>query len=109
MPGSYLLALLVSTAGIIALDARFRLALWRQPKVTAVAVLLGVGFFLVWDLVAIRFGIFLKGESPLLLGIDLAPELPVEEPIFLAFLCYLAAVCWGAAAKWVGAIDSRRQ
>lgn len=56
MPGSYLIALLVSSAGIMLLDRRFGLALWRSPKATTAAVLLGVGFFLVWDLVAIRLG-----------------------------------------------------
>ncbi|MCR2762197.1 lycopene cyclase domain-containing protein [Microbacterium sp. zg.B48] len=99
MPGVYLIAILVSAAGIAALDARWRLAAWDSPARTAVAVLLGTAFFLAWDAVGIATGVFVKGDSPLLLGVDLAPELPVEEPFFLAFLCYLALVVWSAARR----------
>jgi lycopene cyclase domain-containing protein len=99
MPGLYLVLLLVSAAGIATLDARFRLAFWVAPVRTATAVGIGTLFFLVWDLVGIATGVFVKGESPLLLGIDLAPHLPVEEPVFLAFLSYLALVVHAAAMR----------
>ncbi|MBZ4485929.1 lycopene cyclase domain-containing protein [Microbacterium sp. cx-55] len=99
MPGAYLLAILLSTAGVAALDARFRLALWRDRRRTLVAVLIGTAFFLVWDAFGIATGVFVKGDSPLLIGVQLAPELPLEEPFFLAFLCYLALVVSGAALR----------
>lgn len=99
MPGAYLLAILVSAAGIIALDARFRLAAWRARGRTLVAVAVGTVFFIAWDVVGIAAGVFVKGDSPLYLGIDLAPHLPVEEPVFLAFLCYLALVTWAGARR----------
>ncbi|MDN3494711.1 lycopene cyclase domain-containing protein [Planococcus sp. APC 4015] len=99
MPGLYLVVILVSAAGVAALDARFRLAAWRTPGRTAAAVALGTVFFLAWDLAGIALGIFVKGDSPALLGIDLAPHLPLEEPFFLAFLCYLALVVWGGAGR----------
>ncbi|WP_243227525.1 lycopene cyclase domain-containing protein [Microbacterium sp. CIAB417] len=99
MPGLYLLALLISIAGVGALDARFRLALWARPGRTAAAVGIGTVFFLVWDAVGIATGVFVKGGSPLLLGIDLAPHLPLEEPVFLAFLCYLALVVHAASLR----------
>ncbi|GAA3211400.1 lycopene cyclase domain-containing protein [Microbacterium terregens] len=99
MPGIYLTAILVSAAGIAALDARWRLAAWRSPGRTAAAIALGTAFFLAWDAVGIATGVFVKGDSPLLLGVDLAPELPIEEPFFLAFLCYLALVVWAAARR----------
>ena len=54
---------------------------------------------LAWDLVGIATGVFVKGDSPLLLGIDLAPQLPLEEPLFLAFLSYLALVAWAGADR----------
>jgi len=97
--GLYLGALLVSAAGVAVLDARFRLALWDRPGRTAIAVLVGTVFFVAWDAVGIAAGVFVKGSSPLLLGIDLAPHLPVEEPVFLAFLCYLALVVHAAARR----------
>lgn len=99
MPGLYLLAILVSSAGIAALDWRHRLAFWHRPRRAAVAVLVGTALFLAWDAVAIAAGVFVKGDSPLLVGIDLAPHLPLEEPFFLAFLCQLALTVWAAAER----------
>ncbi|SFS07995.1 lycopene cyclase domain-containing protein [Microbacterium sp. cf046] len=99
MPGLYLLAILVSVGGILALDGRWRLAAWRAPGRTAASVLIGTAVFLVWDAVGIATGVFVKGDSALLLGIDLAPQLPIEEPVFLAFLCYLGLVVWAAAMR----------
>ena len=99
MPGTYLLAILISAAGIAIIDARFRLAAWKAPGRTAVAVAIGVVFFLAWDLVGIAARIFLKGDSPLFTGVDVAPELPLEELFFLAFLCYLGLVIWAAALR----------
>ncbi|GAA2969788.1 lycopene cyclase domain-containing protein [Microbacterium terrae] len=108
MPGLYLVAILASAAGIAALDARWRLAAWRAPGRTAAAVAIGTAFFLVWDAVGIATGVFVKGDSPLLLGIDLAPHLPLEEPVFLAFLCYLALVAYGGAARIADRSRERR-
>ncbi len=99
MPGLYLLALLVSFGGILALDARYRLALWAAPVPTGAALVLGTVFFVAWDVVGIVSGVFVRGGSPLLLGIDLFPHLPLEEPVFLAFLCYLALVAHAAALR----------
>lgn len=106
MPGAYLLVLLVSLCGIVLLDARFRLVLWPSTSPAghtrgrAIAtVLIGTVFFLAWDAVGIATGVFVKGDSPYLLGIDLAPHLPIEEPVFLAFLCYLALVVHAAALR----------
>ncbi len=65
------------------------------PGRTAAAVGIGTAFFLAWDAVGIATGVFVKGDSPLLLGIDIAPQLPLEEPFFLAFLSYLALVVVG--------------
>ena len=99
MPGLYLAAILASAAGVAALDARWRLAAWRAPGRAAAAVGIGTAFFLAWDAVGIATGVFVKGGSPLLLGVDLAPQLPLEEPVFLAFLSYLALVGWAAAER----------
>ncbi len=99
MPGLYLAGILAAAAGIAALDVRFRLAARAAPARSAVAVAAGTGFFLAWDATGIATGVFVKGDSPLLIGWDLAPHLPVEEPVFLAFLSYLALVAYAGAMR----------
>ncbi|QYF74689.1 lycopene cyclase domain-containing protein [Cryobacterium sp. PAMC25264] len=90
MPGVlYLLALLVSLTGMVVLDRRFGLFFWRAPVAAAAVLAIGVGFFLAWDLWGIGAGIFYRGETDFMTGLQLAPELPVEEFFFLTFLCYL--------------------
>ena len=109
MPGLYLLAILVSFAGIAALDLRFGLVVRAAPVRTLIAVAVGTLFFVVWDLVGIATGVFVKGDSPLFLGVMLAPHLPVEEPVFLAFLCYLALVAWAAGERMLSRRASRSE
>lgn len=99
MPGLYLAAILVSAAGVAVCDARWRLALWRDRRRTLLLLAIGWGFLLVWDIVGIAAGVFVKGRGPWFLGIDLAPHLPLEEPFFLAFLTYLTLVLIGAGEK----------
>jgi lycopene cyclase domain-containing protein len=103
VPGLYLLALLVSAAGVLAIDLRLRLVARRAPWATLGAVAIGTAFFLAWDAVGILTGVFVKGGSALLVGIDLAPHLPLEEPVFLAFLCYLGLVAWAGALRLLSA------
>jgi lycopene cyclase domain-containing protein len=107
MPGLYLLAILISAAGVLVLDVRLRLLGPRAPWATLGAVAVGTAFFLVWDAAGILTGVFVKGDSPLLVGLDLAPHLPVEEPVFLAFLSYLALVAWSGAARLLPAREER--
>lgn len=109
MPGLYLLAILLSFGGIAAIDARWRLVVRDAPIHTAVTVVVGTLFFVVWDLVGIATGVFVKGDSPLLIGVELAPHLPLEEPVFLAFLCYLALVAWAAAERMLGRRRARTE
>ncbi|SDN03760.1 lycopene cyclase domain-containing protein [Cryobacterium flavum] len=85
----YLLTLLVSLGGMVVLDWRFRLFFWRSPGRAALVLGIGVLFFLGWDLAGIGLGIFYRGETSLMTGVQLAPELPLEEFFFLTFLCYL--------------------
>ncbi|SDY74333.1 lycopene cyclase domain-containing protein [Herbiconiux ginsengi] len=85
----YLAALLVSLGGMVVLDRRFRLFFFDRPVRAAVVLLVGVAFFVVWDLLGIGLGIFFRGETDFMTGILLAPELPLEEVFFLTLLCYL--------------------
>ncbi|MEO6828016.1 MAG: lycopene cyclase domain-containing protein [Microbacteriaceae bacterium] len=88
----YLLILLTSIGCMMLLDHRYRLFFWKDAIRAALVLTLGVVFFLSWDLLGIGLGIFSRGETPYMVGLLLGPELPVEEPIFLGFLCYLIMV-----------------
>ncbi|BDZ48237.1 hypothetical protein GCM10025867_04780 [Frondihabitans sucicola] len=85
----YLLGLLIALAAMVVLDRRFRLFFWRDRVRAAVILPVGIAFFLVWDLFGIGLGIFFRGETFFMTGLQVAPELPLEEPFFLALLCYL--------------------
>jgi lycopene cyclase domain-containing protein len=93
----YLAALLVALTGMVVLDHRFALFFWRDARRAAVVLVVGVLFFLVWDLCGIGLGIFFRGETEFMTGLLLAPELPVEELFFLTLLCYLTMNLVGAA------------
>ncbi|WP_336646790.1 lycopene cyclase domain-containing protein [Microbacterium sp. USHLN186] len=92
MSAAYLLALLVSLGGIVLLDVRHRLFLGHDAARAAVVLLLGTVFFLLWDVAGIALGIFFRDDGVFATGIQLAPELPLEEPLFLLFLCELTMV-----------------
>jgi lycopene cyclase domain-containing protein len=98
---TYLILLLAAAACLAVVDRKFRLCLWRSPGPASVVVVAGVVLFLAWDAVAIAAGVFLHGASTLMTGILLAPELPLEEPVFLAFFSYSALLLF-AAAELVG-------
>ncbi len=90
----YLGALLLSLAGLAVVDRRYRLVFWADWRRAAWTVGIGVVGFLVWDLVGLGLGIFARGASPHMTGLLLAPELPVEEAVFLTLLCYVALIAW---------------
>lgn len=84
---------LVFVIGCMALlDWRHRLFFVHRPVAATVVMVVGMVYFLGWDLWAIDLGIFLHRDSPLMTGIMLAPQLPLEEAFFLFFLSYLTMV-----------------
>lgn len=94
---AYLLVLMALLGCMALLDARFRLFFWARPLAAVLVTALGLGYFLSWDLFAIAAGIFLHRESPLMTGIMLGPELPLEEPVFLLFLVYQTMILFTGA------------
>jgi lycopene cyclase domain-containing protein len=86
---AYLIILLVTIGCMMLLDWRHRLFFWVAPLRAAVVLTAGVLFFLVWDLFGIGLDIFYRGETSFMTGLQIAPELPLEEVFFLIFLCYL--------------------
>lgn len=99
MSALYLVALLISLGCMVLLDRRFSLFFWRDARRASIVLLSGVLFFLLWDLAGIGLGIFYRGESPFLIGLHLAPELPIEEVFFLALLGYLTMNVYGAFTR----------
>ncbi|MCU1584249.1 MAG: lycopene cyclase protein [Microbacteriaceae bacterium] len=96
MPLVYLLALAVALTGMTVLDRRFGLFFWRDARRAAIVLACGVAFFLTWDVFGIGLGIFFRGETSFTTGLLIGPELPVEEILFLALLCYLTMNSVGA-------------
>lgn len=105
---AYLTVLLVSAGGVLLLDARFRLFCWRAPARAAAVLALGTAFFLAWDLAGIGLGVFHHGAGPYQSGIMLAPELPLEELVFLLFLCELTMVLVLGARRVLARTDRER-
>ena len=93
----YLLGLLVSLTGMVVLDVRFTLFFARDARRATIVFVAGLLFFLAWDFAGIASGVFFRGETAVLSGVLLAPELPLEEPFFLALLIYSAMNLFGSA------------
>jgi len=84
----YLAALLFSLAGMVILDKRYRLAFFHNWRRATITLGIGLGIFIIWDILGIGRGIFFSGQSPYMSGLYLGPEFPIEELFFLTFLCY---------------------
>jgi lycopene cyclase domain-containing protein len=97
--GLYLAGLLVSIAGLVTLDLRLRLFLGADPVRAAIVLAAGVVGFLAWDLAGVGLGIFFEGEQDLLVGVDLAPDVPLEELFFLILLCLSAMEAFTLVAR----------
>ncbi|MFD2024408.1 lycopene cyclase domain-containing protein [Promicromonospora aerolata] len=108
MSFAYLAALLVSAAGVLTIDRRFRLFCWRSPGRAVAVLAAGTAFFLAWDLAGIGLGVFFHGAGRYMTGLMLAPELPVEELVFLLFLCELTMVLVLGAQRVLGRAGGAR-
>lgn len=108
MSGLYALALLVSIGGLALIDLRHRLFFRVAPIRATLTLVAGVIVFVIWDVWAIHAGIFFRGDSPLLLGINLAPEFPIEEVLFLTLLCYSAMILYTLTVRLLDARQARR-
>ena len=96
---AYAACLLVSIAGMAILDWRYRLFWWADRRRAAIVHLGGFAVFVAWDVHGIAAGIFKRGDSPYMTGWNLAPHLPVEELLFLFFLCWLTMVLYTGSGR----------
>ena len=95
----YLAALLASFGCMLAVDRRWRLVFWADARRATAVVAAGTVIFLLWDVVAIAQGFYYRGSSQFMTEWELAPELPVEELVFIVFFCHLTLVCYRGAAR----------
>ncbi|MFF1538715.1 lycopene cyclase domain-containing protein [Microbacterium sp. NPDC058269] len=105
----YLAALLLSLGCMLLLDWRFRLFFWRDALSAMVVTVVGLVFFLVWDVAGIANGIFFRGDGAIATGVVLAPELPIEEPVFLLFLVVCTMVIYTGAARVLSRLGEQRR
>lgn len=89
LPFAYLIVLLVTIGCMVLCDWRWKLAFFLDARRATVLSLVVVAAFLLWDAFGIMTGSFFRGGSEYMTGVILAPEMPVEEPVFLFFLTYL--------------------
>lgn len=101
MSFAYLAALLISISGLALIDWRAKLVVFADARRAIIALAIGVGFFLLWDVAGIALGIFFRGTTPFLTGILIAPELPLEELLFLTLLCYQSLILFTALSRRV--------
>lgn len=87
-------ALAVSIAGLATLDWRYRIALFAEARRSIAVIAAGVAVFLLWDFAGVSLGIFFIGSAPYLSGWTVAPEIPVEELLFLTLLVYQTLLLW---------------
>ncbi len=95
----YLLVLLLVIGCMVLVDARWKLFVFARPVAALAVLIVGTAFFLMWDVAAIAAGIFLHRDSPLMTGIMVADQLPLEEVFFLFFLCYQSMILFTGARK----------
>lgn len=103
---AYLGALAVAALGIGALDARWRLALFRDAGRALAAIAITATAMLIIDLGGIATGNFRLGASPWMTGIEVLPHLPIEELAFVTFLAYTSLVAFAGAER---ALAARRR
>jgi lycopene cyclase domain-containing protein len=94
MSGLYLLVLVSSLICLGLVDYRYQLALFWRRRQTVWTLALGIGFFLIWDVLGIVLDIFFTGNSPYILRVFVAPDLPIEEFFFLAVLMYSTIITY---------------
>ncbi len=99
MTFAYLVALIGSLVGLGLIDFKFKLAFFGKAKRAAITIAIPFLFFVIWDLAGIAAGIFFRGDSSHMLGINLFHQFPIEEIFFLGVLCYTTLILTTSLAR----------
>lgn len=105
----YLALLLLATGCMLIIDRRFRLFFWRDPAVAALITAIGTVLYLIWDIAGIANDIFFRGQTIVLTGVLLAPELPLEELFFLTFLVLCTMVIFTGSMRVLAHLEANRR
>lgn len=92
-------ALTVSLLGMGIIDHRWKLVVFRDAGAAFIVLAAGLALFLGWDHVGLQLGVFFRADGPYMTGLELAPDLPVEESVFLLLLSYCATVFYAGAHR----------
>ena len=103
----YLATLLVTLGCLALVDHRWRLVLWADARRGVTVLAAGLVVFLAWDLVAVDLGFYRRGETAAMTGVQIAPEVPVEEVFFVLLLCYVTLVLHRLLAHVASRTDRR--
>lgn len=109
LPFTYLTILLLTLGCMVLCDRRWNLTFFQDPRRATLLSVLLVGAFLLWDAFGILTGSFFRGGSGYMTGVVLAPEMPVEEPIFLFFLIYLTMNLTSGAHLLLAAVERKER
>jgi len=96
----YLVALVISIAGLGFIDWRYKLAFWYNWRRSILTIGIAMAVFIVWDITGIVTGIFFHGGSEYTLPFRILPEFPIEELFFLFLLCYVTLVLYRGVGRW---------
>lgn len=94
MKAAYLIALLGAIGCLVLCDYRYHLAFFFDTKRTFKTLITCWVFFLLWDILGVGLGIFFPGSSRFVLGVEVLPNVPVEELFFLFLLTYITLLLW---------------
>lgn len=90
----YFTGLSVSLLCLSFIDYRFKLAFFHDARRTAITLAVAIGLFIIWDILGIALGIFYHGGSSFTLPVQLLPEFPIEELLFLTLLTYVTLLAY---------------
>lgn len=91
---AYIIALVLSLAGLVILDKKYKLAFFRDSKKTVALLFATVIFFIAWDVAGIFAGVFATNPQ-WVSGLYLfTPNLPLEEFLFLTLFGYQIILLW---------------
>ena len=99
----YLAALLLSIGAMLWVDCRFRLFFWHDARRAFGVTAVGLVALTLADICGIALGIFERGEGEIASGLLIAPQLPIEEPVFLVLLILSTMVCFTGTTRLLAA------